>query len=266
MNPLRHLIPTAVAVAAVCPACMLSPEDGETIGSTSSTVVFEGFDYASESDVRLEVHNPSSGGFDPLITVQTGDTPYRYDGADWYSWNHSQSIPGTYWRAGPKGGHYAKVRAIRGSGGSFSSVTPGWGSCRADHPGVSDFINHCTSSQSPNANIYTSAFPGTIDLVVDNLIFTPSGTTIYLTNAGRAGKIVRAECSSFSRGMTRTYSQAIGPGESTTIRMSFTPTHRGERITCTVYGEDTAREPEPVSCTTSGGITRCGDNSRTEVF
>ncbi|MCA9552871.1 MAG: hypothetical protein KC933_22745, partial [Myxococcales bacterium] len=245
---------------------MLSPSDGETMSSTGNSVHFEGFDYTSGTRVNIQVYNPSSRGFDPLTSATTGATPYSYDGSNWYYWTASQSIPSTYWRGGRKGGSYAKVRTLRSNGSSINSVRSDWETCQTQYPGVSEFIAHCASDQSPNANLYTTSYPRNVDLILDLILFAPSGTTLRVHNAGRAGRVTRAECSSIRRASTRTYSQRIDPGQTLDLAIGFTPSYYGERITCTVFGEDLEGHAEALTCTTSGGVTTCGDNSRTTVF
>lgn len=261
MNRIYSLLPIAALTLASTPGCMLSPTDGETLATRQVPVDFEGFDTNPLSSVQVLVHNPSSNAFDPLTVTRTGNTPYSYDGSTWYRWSISTSLPTSYWRLGRKGGYFAKVRSRRPGGSNLYSVRSDWEDCQTDNPSVGAFTSNCTSDQSPNANIYTADFPATFDLMVDDLIFTPSGTTFVVHNAGRAGRITRADCAVSGRILSTTLDQRVDPGQTVTFRMSFVPSARGQRVTCSAFGEDLEGRAEPVSC----GST-CGDNTRSELF
>lgn len=271
----RFLLLSATALVLASPACMFAPYDGQSVSSTSTVLDFNGSDYQHARGIQIQAYNHSSNQFQLLTRVTPSSSPQRYDGSDWFMWQTSQAIPASFWRAGLKSGSFARVRALRegadgsASGGSLTSVERDFANCAAANGDrVGQFLANCASPNSPEAYVYTSAYPRTVDMVAAHLVFSPSGTTVYVDNAGRPGRVTRIECNGANRSITSQQNRLLRPRERATFLLNLIP-YVGETIRCTVFATDLKGVAEPVTCTPEGGPTgplTCDDNTIVRRF
>lgn len=263
----------ALAASLTTSACMFAPFNGETVPDRLSLIDFEGSDYQATRDIEIQAYNYSALQYQQITDVNPGNTPYSFDGSNWYLWQTRRRLSTSYWKAGSKGGHVARVRAIReasngtATGGSMISVEPDWRACASRYGDrVGNFVSYCRSPLYPEALVYTSAYPGTVDFVNTAMGFSPSGTTVVVENAGRTGRLTRIECSGAGRTIVSTQNQIVKATETAQFRVSIVPSP-GETIRCTVKGTELDGTPEPVVCLPNPqGTIDCGDNTRSRTL
>ncbi len=270
MNKLNPLFTVAALLGS--PACMFAPFDGQVVSATTTAVSFSGSDYQASRNIQIQGYDWNDRTFRTIQQVAPDPTPRAYDGSDWFLWQTSRSVPARYWANGRKGGQVARIRAARTAvdgtptGGLLTTVERDYASCaEANGNSVGRFLSRCASPNSPEAHIFTSAYPRTVDMVAVGMYASPLGTTIDVENAGRKGRITRVECVGASRAIAAVRNDVLGPTERISIRVNLVP-FRGERVQCTVFAEDMAGNPEPVACINTGGTVTCGDNSISRRF
>ena len=112
-------------VVAAGTGCMMSPLEGDYVGSISAPVSFNGATPTPGELVRIQARRPSTGTWHTIRNVYTGSSAVGGYGTDWYLFGASVAIPNRYWQYQPGPGYNmtAEVRAIAASGPSGGLVT-----------------------------------------------------------------------------------------------------------------------------------------------
>jgi len=107
------------AILALCSTgCMMSPQNGQSIGRRSDKVLFAGATLVPGQDILIEAWNWTDGDWEKLADVQTAKEIDKYtdQNATWYRWpavynDGYVAIPAECWQRIQGGLYVAKVRA-----------------------------------------------------------------------------------------------------------------------------------------------------------
>lgn len=247
-------------------ACMASPTDLQVVSSRTTPITFQGYSFSANQAVDFSAFDTVSNDFVAIGSVRTANSGLTFDGTTWYSYEGTASIGRRQWRSGLKGGDFARVKSNVGNV-SFISVVPNINACASANPSVAAIFANCDSIHSPEAYIFTSSYPTTPDIVVTSLSFSPRGTTVRVTNAGRDALVSRIQCTTFGRAVVRTIGDNFLPGQSRTYTVGLVP-GRGQSVECVALSEDLDGNPECTSFNSRSPnpASRCADNSRSRRF
>jgi hypothetical protein len=141
--------------------------DGKVVEATSEEIPFWGVSTADNDPVQVQAFDGSSW---TTIANATSSIPYTAnDGTELFYWGIDVAVPANRWRPGTTG-FVAQVRALVGTGlYQANTFTEDWISCYEDSVDTIDFVNNCKSPRSPNAFIYTTNYPGGVDVAVSGI-------------------------------------------------------------------------------------------------
>lgn len=232
------------SLAITLTGCMLGPNDGQTLASTSSVIPFGGYTANPNERVQVEAFDVLST-WTPIANTTTAATSITYDGTALYNWSVNAAVPASGWRRGTTG-FVARVRARVGVSleSTAFTFTPDMWSCLNDHPGIYDFIESCQSPRSPNAFLYTSDYPAGIDLMITDIRRDAGRLDVSVHNGGRPGRITTVECDGNGVHVIRTVDAPINPVETQVIQDLPIGFNAGQTALCRVFGvnEDGAAE------------------------
>lgn len=85
------------------------------------------------------------------------------------------------------------------------------------------------------------------DFKITGISGSPSGLGVRVANVGLGqGKVTNVTCSASNRAITSTVNIPVNQGATTSVHVNFAPV-RGQRVTCSVSGVDSAGRPETVT-------------------
>jgi hypothetical protein len=243
-------LPLSVTLVLAMAGCMLAPVDGQVVTSTSSVIHFEGYAANPSEPWRIEAFDGLIPR--PIANTTSGAAPERqYDGADLYKWSVDAQVPSSYWIPGTTG-HVARVRAVWGASLSSTAFTftSDWLACLGRNPDLEDFIENCQSPRSPNAYIYTSHYPTSVDLRIVNI--RPAiggGLEVLVRNFGRPGRITKVVCRRSDDVRSLSVSVVINPVETLIVPGINLGVSTGQTVLCNVFGvnEDGSAEADPLN-------------------
>ncbi len=241
---MRHLL--ALVLSVFTTACMLTPVDGQTVSSPTTSVSFGGYSNTASQRVRLDYYGAGLAWRDGGVATTSPTVSLVEDGVSLYGWSLISTLPADAWRPGTTG-QWAKVRmmapgaATDGSDQPLYSFRPDWSSCRTANPGISNFISNCQSPRSPVAYLYTPDFPAGADFTVSLWWSSGGRTEVRVVNNGRPGVVTRIDCSRFGSSSTMTVSHALATGESKSFFSAVAPIGT---VTCSVTGTNEDGTPE----------------------
>ncbi|MBC8066852.1 MAG: hypothetical protein IAG13_00845, partial [Deltaproteobacteria bacterium] len=138
-------------------ACVAEPIDGEVIANFPTTTVptINGWALDPNLPVAVQARN-SSGTFVEIATTTSAPSGWSWDGSTWYGWSISNLVvPAAYWTPKPFGcGTRATLRVEIGDFYAQSLDQP-WAECWDPEGTLSDFLDNCTSDNSPLLTIET---------------------------------------------------------------------------------------------------------------
>jgi Tol biopolymer transport system component len=152
-----------LASAMATSGCMLTPGDGQNIGSESSLIYFSGYTTKPDTRVYVRAINSLGSQWIHLGTAYSSSAPASLDGLTGYRWNAELTIPQSAWN-GCGSNRYATVRAHAYQGTLNSDHTPitivadGVG-CWISNPNWGSFLDNCIAENSPHAIIYSNDGP-----------------------------------------------------------------------------------------------------------
>ena len=152
-----------LASAMATSGCMLTPGDGQNIGSESSLIYFTGYTTKPNTRVYVRARDSLDSQWIHLGTAYSSSTPLTLDGLTGYPWNTQLTIPQSAW-SGCGSNRSATVRAHAYQGTLSSDHAPitivadGVG-CWISNPNWGSFINNCIAENSPDAIIYSNDGP-----------------------------------------------------------------------------------------------------------
>jgi hypothetical protein len=153
--PMQNSLPIIVLLAFT--ACTARPYDGELIASHPTTVIPQvwGFTTVASGSVQVQARN-TSGTFVTVTTVTAASSGWSWNDTTWYQWSISNlNLPAAYWTDKPGGcGRRATLRAKFGDYYGISLKEP-WGECFDFSMTTADFVDTCSSEDSPDIVIET---------------------------------------------------------------------------------------------------------------
>ncbi|MCA9188740.1 MAG: hypothetical protein R3E01_01645 [Pirellulaceae bacterium] len=85
----------------VLAGCMTSPHQLEQVGDSRSDPFFvSGFLTVPNQTVVIQARNPHTSGWTTIATTTSSNSPYLWEGVNWYSYNRSISVPNSLWSSG----------------------------------------------------------------------------------------------------------------------------------------------------------------------
>jgi len=141
---------------------MLTPYDGQRIGTTASTITFSGYHLYPSKWIRVMAFNHGTEQWTNVAeTYSSASVSLVYGGTNEYSWQVGSTLASQFWRQGTAGS-YARIwsQGLDGNNAlaDFISVRDDWYSCYAANSNPSDFSNHCKSADSPQSYIFTDDY------------------------------------------------------------------------------------------------------------
>lgn len=161
----RTVFPAAITGIALLTlsACMMGPFDEKRVPDRTSTIQFWGGHLAPNAGVTIEAFDPVAKSWDAIgnTTSSQFQFPVLGGATKLHYWGTGLVVASKYWeRAGVSDGndYRAKVRANSG-GIKHISVLEDAGSCSLKSSSVQNFINECSSPDSPIATVHALCPP-----------------------------------------------------------------------------------------------------------
>ena len=155
MSALRYLMLFAASTS----ACMLTPTDDQRVSNTSAPLRFSGYTTRAGAPVQVRAWDFQSNAMVNVGgPVAAGSTSTHAD-PPLFGWQVDRVLTPRQWRAGPDGGKCAVVGArttVDGRTYDVMTVERNWQSCYDEHPDATEFYQHCGSSNTPVAKLYTT--------------------------------------------------------------------------------------------------------------
>ena len=145
-----------LCVALAFAGCMYTPEDGDSVGSTISSITLAGYSGAPQRTVQVYANpNPGSGS-DRLLGSTTSDATKAGSlwGIDGYEWRLTTVIPDSEWACISTNTAQTYVRAYGAD--DLKSLNQDRVSCYGSNQALPDFLDNCVSPNSPWARITAS--------------------------------------------------------------------------------------------------------------